>query len=488
MSDFDLVIRNGAVATASERFDADIGISGGVVVALGRRLGAGREEIDARGRLVLPGGVDSHCHIDEAMGPAYTADDFRTATVSAAAGGTTTVVSFAGQPGATLDANLAEAHAKAARCALVDYSFHIIVHDTSDAGLAALEAQIAAGHRSLKIFMTYGELALSDEQILRVLTLARRTGALVTVHAENNAAIAYLTAALERAGHTAMRHHAWAKPIAVEREACHRIITLAELVDVPVQIFHVSGGESAREVRRAQERGVKVFAETCPQYLFLTERDLDRPGLEGAKYLCSPAPRSARDQEALWEHLRLGTLGVVSSDHAATRFDDPAGKKMAGEDAPFAKVPNGVPGLAARLPLLFSEGVGKGRIDLNAFVALTAANPARLFGMHPRKGTIAVGSDADIVLWDPDMEVVLDNAAMHHAVDYTVYDGMRVKGWPVTTLSRGEVVFDRGVPAGTAGRGRFVARGPYDYIRPRGRHVTPFDPVEGRIVGPDAAR
>ena len=467
MAEFDLVIRNGTIVTASDTYRADIGIRDGMIVALAEKLGPASEEIDASDRLVLPGGVDSHCHIDECMGPAYTADTFETATRSAAAGGTTTVISFTGQPEAgTVAESIAGSHAKAKSSALVDYSFHVIMHDTSDEGLAALEQAIADGHRSLKIFMTYGNLALGDAEILRVLTLARRAGALVTVHAENNAAIVHLTAALEQAGLTAMRYHAQAKPIAVEREACHRMITLAEIADVPVQIFHVSGEESAAEVRRAQARGVKIFAETCPQYLFLTEDDLDRPGFEGAKYLCSPAPRTHADQEALWKHLRLGTLGVISSDHAATRFDDPQGKKRAGENASFAQVPNGVPGLAARLPLLFSEGVNKGRIDLNTFVALTATNPAKLFGLSPRKGTIAIGADADLVLWDRERKVTLTNALMQHAVDYTPYEGMELTGWPVMTLSRGQIVAAEGEIRGMAGHGRFLPRGPYDYILP----------------------
>jgi len=482
MADFELVVRGGTIVTASDVYTADIGINGGIVSVIGRDLEAGAEEIDARGKLVLPGGVDSHCHIEEMMGSADAADSFATATASAAAGGTTTVISFAGQPGMPLADNVATAHARAEAGAMIDYSFHIIVSDTSDAGLATLKQQIEAGHRSLKMFLTYGELALDDAAVLRTLALARQCGALVTVHAENNAAVSYLTQALERAGLTEMRHHAWAKPMVVEREACHRVIALAEIIDTPIQIFHVTGAESAEEIERAQARGLKVFGETCPQYLFLTASDLDRPGFEGAKYLCSPAPRSPADQRALWTHLKSGTLGVVSSDHAATRYDDPTGKKMNGESAPFSGVPNGVPGLATRLPLLFSEGVVAGRIDLNTFVALTSTNPAKLFGLYPKKGTVAVGSDADLAIWDAEKKVMISNDLLHHAIDYTPYEGMLVTGWPVMTLSRGRPVCVEGEIVGTPGQGRFLARGPYDYIAPAGRHVTPFDPVEGRLV------
>lgn len=483
MAEFDLVIRGGTVANTSDVFAADIGIAGGTIVALGRDLGPARNEIDASGRFVLPGGVDTHCHIEEPpVGDVHNADSFASATASAAAGGTTTVIPFCTQlKGGTVTANLRDYHRRAEQ-ALIDYSFHMIISDPSEAVLAELPGLIEEGHRSLKIFLTYDNVALDDAQTLKVLALARRCGALVCVHAENHAAIAFLTEALERAGLTQPKYHAWAKPIAVEREACHRIISLAELVDTPVHIFHVSGVEPAEEIRRAQQRGLKVFAETCPQYLMLTERDLDKPGFEGAKFLCSPAPRSAADQEALWGYLRDGTLSVFSSDHAPNRFDDVHGKKVAGEGAPFAVVPNGLPGLETRLPILFSEGVVKGRIDLQTFVALSATNPARLFGLHPRKGTIAIGADADIAIWDPERKVRIRNADLHHQVDYTVYEDVEVTGWPEITLSRGEVVCWNGEIVGKPGFGRFLARDPYSQIEPLGRFVTPFDPVSGTLL------
>lgn len=478
MAEFDLVIRGGTVATASDVFAADIGVVDGKVAALGTGLGQGRREIDARNRLVLPGGVDTHCHIEEPpVGEVRNADSFASATASAAAGGTTTVIPFCTQEkGGTVTANLRAYHRKAEK-ALVDYAFHMIISDPSPAVLAELPGLIEEGHRSLKIFLTYDNVALDDAQTLKVLALARRHRALVCIHAENHAAITFLTEALERAGLTRPRYHAWAKPMVVEREACHRVIALAELLDTPIHIFHVSGVESADEIRRAQARGLKVTGETCPQYLMLTEGDLDRPGFEGAKFLCSPAPRTTRDQEALWGRLRDGTLTVISSDHAPNRFDDPHGKKVAGEEAPFSAVPNGLPGLETRLPILFSEGVVKGRIDLQRFVALTATNPARLFGLHPRKGTIAVGADADIAIWDPARTVTIRNADLHHQVDYTPYEGVEVTGWPETTLSRGEVVWQGARIVGRPGHGRFMPRPEYDEIKPNGRFPTPFDPL-----------
>lgn len=484
-TEFDLVIRGGTVATASDVFTSDVAIRDGEIVALGRDLGPGRDEIDARGRYVLPGGIDTHCHIEEPpAGDVHNADTFASATASAAAGGTTTVIPFCTQvKGGTITGNLRDYHRRAGK-ALIDYSFHMIISDPSPAVLDELPGLIEEGHRSLKIFLTYDNVVLDDAQTLKVLALARRCGALVCVHAENHAAIAFLTEALEKAGLTAPRYHAWAKPPAVEREACHRVISLAELLDTPVHIFHVSGAEPAEEIRRAQQRGLKVFAETCPQYLMLTEQDLDRDGFEGAKFLCSPAPRTGNDQQALWSYLRDGTLSVFSSDHAPNRFDDPHGKKVSGENAPFSIVPNGVPGLETRLPILFSEGVVRGRIDLRTFVALSATNPARLFGLSPRKGTIAVGADADVAVWNPERKVTIRNADLHHQVDYTVYEGVEVTGWPELTLSRGKVVCRNGSIEGREGHGRFLARAPYDHIAPAGRFVTGFDPVSGIPVRP----
>jgi dihydropyrimidinase len=483
MSEFDLVVRGGVVATASGTFEADIGVVGGRIVALGEGLGRGSQEIDASDRLVLPGGVDSHCHIEEPpLGGVHNADSFASATASAAAGGTTTVISFSTQgKGGLVTDNLRDYHRKAAT-ALIDYSFHMIISDPSEAVLAELPALIEEGHRSLKIFLTYDSVALDDRDILKVLAVARRCGALVCIHAENDAAIAFLTEALEGAGLTAPKYHAWAKPMAVEREACHRVIALAELLDTPIHIFHVSGAESAEEMARARRRGLKVTGETCPQYLMLTAQDLDRPAFEGTKFLCSPAPRTKSDQEALWQHLRAGTLTVFSSDHAPNRFDDPHGKKVAGDSAPFSAVPNGLPGLETRLPILFSEGVVKGRIDLETFVALTATNPARLFGLAPQKGAIAIGADADIAIWDANKKVIIRNAALHHQVDYTPYEGLEVTGWPEMTLSRGAVICDNGEIIGKRGHGCFIGRARYDEIRPLDRFVTPFDPVNRTLT------
>lgn len=480
MSEFDLVIRNGVVVTAGGQLPYDVGIRAGKIAALGSGLGSGAKEIDAAGKLVLPGGVDSHCHIEQPnQSGAPNADTFKSGTTSAAFGGTTCVICFSPQEkGKGVADAVADYHARAERGAVIDYSFHVIVTDPTPSVLQNdLPPLIGRGHRSIKVFMTYDASVLDDEQVLEVLSFAREHGAFVTVHAENHAAIRWMTKRLEQAGKTAPKYHAWAKPTLVEREAVHRVISLAELVDQPIQIFHVTCAEAIEEIRRAQARGLKIYGETCPQYLALTAEDLDRLGFEGAKFICSPALRTTADQDALWAALRTGVLGVVSSDHAPTRFGAD-GKQFAGSDAPFSKVPNGLPGLETRMPYLFSEGVRKGRISLQDFVAITATNPARLFGLAPRKGAIAVGADGDLAIWDPELTRTVRAADLHSDCDYSPFDGASLTGWPVTVLARGEPVVLDGKNLAVPGFGRFLPRDPYDEIAPLGRFVTRFDPYE----------
>ena len=387
------------------------------------------------------------------------ADDFHSGTLAAAFGGTTTVIPFAcQQKGGTLRAAVEDYHRRAAGKAVIDYAFHMIVTDVTSSLLGQeLPALIDDGYTSFKIYMTYDDMKLSDREILDVLDLARGHGAMTMVHAENSDCIAWLTERLEAAGKTVPYYHAESRPAAVEREATHRAIAMAQLVDVPILIVHVSGADAIEQIRWAQDRGLNIRAETCPHYLVLTAKDLDLDGFEGAKCICSPPPRTEADQQAVWAGLRNGTFQVVSSDHAPFRYDDAKGKKVRGTEAPFRHVPNGIPGVETRMPLLFSEGVSKGRIELTRFVELTAANPARIYGLYPRKGTIAVGADADIVLWDPKREVTITNAMLHHAVDYTPFEGMTVTGWPETVLSRGTVVVRDGEFEGSHGYGAFLA-------------------------------
>lgn len=472
---YDLVLRNGTVATAADTMRCDVGIRGGRIAALGEDLVKGAEEIDAKGLLITPGGVDGHCHFEQELPDGATlADDFLSGTRSAACGGTTTIIPFACQfKGQSMRRAVADYHRRAEGKPLIDYAFHLIVSDPSPQVLGQeMPALIRDGYTSFKIYMTYDILKLADRQILDVLALARRERAMTMIHAENSDVITWLTEKLELAGRTAPKYHAKSRPVPVEREATHRAITFSELLDVPILIVHVSSREATEQIRWAQSRGLRIYAETCPQYLLLTADDLDQPGHDGAKCVCSPPPRSAADQAAIWEGLANGTFTIVSSDHSPFSFKGPKGKFLHGPNPPFTKIPNGVPGVETRLPLLFSEGVGKGRITLQQFVALTATNPARLYGLYPRKGTIAIGADADLVLWDTEREVTIANAMLHHNVDYTPYEGIRVRGWPKMVFSRGEAVMRDGEPLGVPGRGQYLRCDPPAAATPRGRPIV----------------
>jgi dihydropyrimidinase len=489
MAEFDLAVRGGLVATGFGPVRCDIGIKGGRIAALAERITDAARVVEADGLLVLPGGVDTHCHIEEPSRGGYVAagdaepaitvneESFVSASTSAFAGGTTSVVCFVPQWKGFGVWERYQDYRRRAATGMLDHSFHQIISDPTPQVLEEEVPRIVAeGVRSLKVFLTYEPLHLSDAQYLRVLATARKLGCLVTVHCENYAAIEWRTKALLEAGLTAPKYHAWSRPPVVEREATHRAIALAELVDQPIQVFHVSCAEAAEEIARAQHRGLKVWGETCPQYLTLTAADMDRPGFEGAKFMCSPAPRTREAHAGVWEMIRRGTLDVVSSDHCAFSFAGDKGKAQNGRDISFERIPNGIPGLAARLPLLFSEGVSKGRIGVEEFVRLTSTNPARLMGLYPRKGAIAVGSDADLVVWDPQRRVRLTNALMQHAIDYTPYEGMEVTGWPVATLRRGELVMQEGKVQAEPGSGAWLPRGPYELIRPRGVLPDGFGP------------
>lgn len=457
----DTLVRGGTVATASDTFTCDIGIRGGRIVALGEQLGAAEDVIDATGKLVLPGGIDSHVHFAQPSGPdVIMADDFESGTRSAAFGGNTTVLPFCLQEkGQSLREAVRLYEAKADGRCFIDVACHLIVTDPTPQVLGQeLPALIKDGYSSFKVFMTYEDLALSDREILEVMAVARESGAIVMVHAENYDAIRFLTDRLERLGQTSPRFHAASRPIPVEREATHRAISLAELVDVPLVIVHVSNREAMEEIRRAQAKGLKVIGETCPQYLVLTEADLGGLGMEGAKYVCSPPPRDEESQRACWEGLQQGVFSLFSSDHCPFRYNDPQGKLTPNARTSFRWVPNGIPGVATRLPILFSEGVVKGRIDLNRFVALTATNHARTYGLHPRKGTIAIGADADIAIWDPQRRVTITHDQLHDGSDYTPYEGMEVTGWPTLTMVRGRIVMRDGALVGSPQHGQRLRR------------------------------
>ena len=476
---FDRVVRGGTVVTATDTFRADIGIRGESIAAIGIDLPAGASEIDARGRLVLPGGVDSHAHIEQFSASGLTnADTFESATVSAAFGGTTTVIPFAAQhKGMRLAKVVEDYHGLAKRGAVIDYAFHMIISDATEAAIAEdIPALVKSGHGSIKMFMTYDRLKVDDEPFLDVLMAARETGAMVCVHAENHGMIAFMVKRLIARGYTAPKYHAVSHARSSEAEAFNRLIAMAALVDQPIMIFHVSTLEGARVIRQARGEGLKVYGETCPQYLFLTAKDLDRPGVEGANWMCSPPPRSIEDQEALWQALDLGDLQTISSDHAPYRFDE-TGKLSAGKTPSFKQIANGLPGLELRLPLLFDAMVSKGRLGLQKFVDLTATAPAKLYNLHPKKGSIAIGADADIAIWDPGKKVTVAHAQLHDLAGYTPYEGRRLKGWPVTILSRGRVVVADGALKAAPGSGRFLPRGGGDAAKPTGRLSPEFDPA-----------
>ena len=459
----DTVVAGGRVLIGERLVAADIGVEAGRIAALAApgRLEAARR-IDAAGRLVLPAGIDAHCHVaQESSAGMTTADGYRSASISAAAGGNAVILPFAAQtrgeaPLAALDRYAARAKGES----VLDHANPLILADPTPEALAELPQCFARGVPALKVFLTYA-IRLDDRLFLDALWAAKAGGVLTMVHAENHGLIEWMIARLLAEGREAPKWHAASRPAAGETEAVRRAIALAETLDAPLYLVHVSTPEGAEAVREARARGAKVWAETCTHYLVLDRTALDRPGREGAKWVCSPPLRDAAAAEALWRHLRLGTLSSVNSDHAPYRFDE-TGKFFHGADIPFTRLANGVPGLAARLPILFSEGVAKGRISLAQFAALTAGNAARLFGLAPAKGAIAVGADADLALWDPEAEWTLDLASQRDAMDYTPFDGLRLTGRPETVLLRGETVMHRGELRVDPGFGRPLAKGTPD--------------------------
>ena len=461
MSEFDLTVRNAHIVTADSDFMADIGVRGETIAEIANGLPPGRTDVDAAGRYVVPGGIDSHCHIEQlsSMG-VMCADDWYSASVSAAFGGTTTVMPFAAQHRGDSLRDVARHYlALAAEKSVIDYSPHLILSETDAQTLGTdLPELIRSGITSFKVFMTYDRLKLDDGQLLDVFAVAAREGALTMVHAENDDVIAWIARHLLDAGHAAPRFHAVAHAPAAEVEATQRAIQLASICDAPVLIVHVSTLGGAAAIASAQALGAPVHGETCPHYLLLTADNLDLPGVEGAKYCCSPPPRDAASQEALWKAIAGGVLKLYSSDHAPYRYDA-SGKLPQGDATTFKQIANGMPGLELRMPLLYSEGVRKGRIDMRQFVALTSTNHAKTYGLHPRKGTLTPGSDADIVVWDADRTVNVKHSLLHDAVGYTPYEGWDVTGWADTVINRGRVLVRDGKLSAQRGDGRFIPRG-----------------------------
>jgi dihydropyrimidinase len=457
-AEIDLVIRDGRVFTPDGIVEGDLAIVGHSIASVGKPISAAKAEVSARGKMVMPGGVDTHAHIEQMSGMGqWNADTFETATQSAAMGGTTSVISFAAQTtGQPLAVTVSDYAARAARGAMIDYAFHITLTDTDAPNFDMdLKALVAAGHRSLKVFTTYN-IQLSDAEILKIFSLARESGALVCVHAENDAIIAQAKQGLISTGQTAPRDHGRSRPRIAEIEAVERICRFAEYLDQPAMLFHISTTEGAAAIRNARARGVPVWAETCPHYLFMTADVLDKPGLEGAKWMCSPPQRTGADQEELWSALSDGTLSLVSSDHAPYRFDE-SGKLAAGKDSSFHEIANGLPGLETRLPLMFDAMVSNGRLGPEAFVQITSTTPAQLFGL-PNKGAITEGMDADIVIWDPDKKVTYRADDLHDNVGYNPWDGLTITGWPEHVILRGQTIVKNGGFFGTPGNGQWIKR------------------------------
>jgi dihydropyrimidinase len=453
---FDTIIHSGIAVMPQETSQTSIGIIDGKIAAIGKNLtGTAETIIDATGHLVLPGGVDTHCHIEQISGAGLlNADTFETATRSAAFGGTTTVVSFAAQhPGHKMKQVVSDYSALAREGAMIDYAFHMIVADTGNGNLTEdIPQLIAQGHRSIKIFTTYDKVRQDDKSILDILDLAKRDGAVVCFHAENDGLIRNMTEKLLAAGKTAPKYHAESHPREAEIEAIERMCRFAEFTGAQIIIFHVSTIEGAEIVRKARLRGVKVQAETCPHYLFMTTDILDSDA--PARFLCSPPQRTAKDQDALWAAMADGTIEMVTSDHAPYRMDE-TGKFANGIDVPFNRIANGMPGLETRLPLMFNAMVSEGRMGLESFVAMTATAPAQAFGL-PNKGQLTEGFDADIAIWDPNLTRTYAANDLHDNVGYNPFEGTLVKGAPVTVLSGGRLVIKDGVLNAQPGSGRLL--------------------------------
>jgi dihydropyrimidinase len=457
------LFRGGTVVTASDTYQADVLVSGEQIAAIGHDLPAdGARIVDARGKHLLPGGIDVHTHLEMPFGGTTSSDDFCTGHVAAAFGGTTSHIDFAIQPrGGTLRQALDLWHERATGKASIDYGFHIVVTDLNDGVLREIPQLPEWGVTSVKLLMAYkGVLQVDDATLFRVLREAGPPGILTMVHCENGDAIDLLVQEAIAAGHLSPKYHVLTRPPELEGEATGRAIALATVAGAPLYVVHLTCDLALQQVRAAQTRGLPVWAETCAQYFFCTMDDLARPGFEGAKYVCSPPFRTTSDQQALWGGVHDGTLEVVSTDHCPFNFQT---QKTLGRDN-FAKIPNGVPVIEDRMMVLHNAGVRGGRISLNRFVALTATNPAKLFGLYPRKGTITAGADADIVLWDLQTEHTISARTHHMRVDYNLFEGMKVQGVPVAAWVRGRQVIDGDRFVGAPGSGQFLYRRRFDDV------------------------
>jgi dihydropyrimidinase len=458
-----VLIKNGRVITAVDDYMADIFIEKETVTLIGKNLEVEADEtIDASGKYLFPGGLDPHTHLDMPFGGTTSADDFETGTLAAAHGGTTTLIDFAIQTKgqSTLEA-LDTWHAKADGKTAIDYGFHMIITDLEDNRVHEMKMLADAGVTSYKLFMAYpGVLYVDDGTIYRAMKKAGENGTVVCMHAENGIVIDEIVKQAVADGKTAPKYHAITRPTRMEAEGVHRAISIAEVAQVPIYIVHLSSSDALEQVMLARNRGVHAFAETCPQYLFLDDSYYDQEEFEGAKYVMTPALREKWNQDELWKGLKFGDLQSIATDHCPFCFKD---QKILGIDD-FSKIPNGAPGVENRMSLVYNGGVNAGRISLNKFVELTSTAAAKTFGLFPKKGTIAVGSDADIVIFDPNRKetISINNACTHHMrVDYNAYEGFEVTGFTETVLSRGKVIIKDCDYVGQKGDGQFLKRGLY---------------------------
>ncbi|AGK53985.1 dihydropyrimidinase [Bacillus sp. 1NLA3E] len=455
------IIKNGLIVTATDTYRADVRIENGIITQIGDHLPTvGAEVIDAKGCYLFPGGIDPHTHLDMPFGGTVTKDDFETGTIAAAFGGTTTVIDFClTNKGKTLKSAVDTWHAKSKEKAVIDYGFHLQIVEMNEEKLNELPKMIEEeGITSFKIFMAYkNQFQADDETLFGTLIAAKELGALVMVHAENGDVIDYLVKKALKEGNTAPIYHALTRPPEAEGEATGRAATLTKLANSQLYVVHVSCEEAARKIAEARNKGIDIWGETCPQYLVLDQSYLEKPDFEGAKYVWSPPLREKWNQDVLWNALKTGQLQTLGSDQCSFDF---VGQKELGRDD-FSKIPNGGPIIEDRISVFFSEGVNKGRISLNQFVEITSTRAAKLFGLYPKKGTIAIGTDADIVIFDPTVERVISAETHHMAVDYNAFEGMKVTGEPVSVLSRGEFVIHNKQFVGHAGAGQYLKRAKY---------------------------